>query len=948
MDALRSKIKALRRKNAMQHTYIPELLLESVMTIDIVRKALSDSDVPSYQREETVNRILPGALKIFAILLLLNLQDQLAKFIESDQFHDAKLPFATSILTEDIKLENESAKDFEEKQWELIAPTFLRATLHRRLGRNAVLPFTESKRIGKGGFGTVYEVAIDVDHQVLGDGFSRVVARKDFEAETSHLKELENLAVLNHLKHPNIVELLSSFTHDGKHSLLFPLAKDGSLQDLLTTQRSRTRFQSDQSLLVALAALSSAVEHVHNFSQSALNLELIGCHHDLRPRNVLVSEGRFILADFGLSTLKSLSQNSQTPFKNGTDDYLAPECEDWDASFQGGVVHRSADIWSLGCIVAEIATYLVFGHQGVSAFQKRRECKVRAWILHQFHEGPSRPSEAVKQWLDLLEHSGTKAVAMLVHLVRQTLVLDQKARPGAAEMTQKLRFAALHEVSATIDRLFDQVRDKYPSLDMFLEHMRFNAWKHAFGLSNGSNEQSSVETHNYNGMVRYDGIFGHLAQLSADLTARLSQEVEDQHHDYSALMSLNDDLHSYLSPEKTKISQEYFMITVLDHSAEPVRDLGTDVKCANLSHEIRVRANIKHISALLADSLISSLTVPQVDPTTFGPLKKLGDHSYGQINDGTTRRRMWVEWREYKNQGADKETIRKLYERAAQAAELLSQDKPASFRTLTCSGFFHQPQKASFGLIYNFPDWASSTEPLSLRDALGLRVDGRGWTPDLDDRFKLASTLAASVFEFHTVSWLHKSLNSENIVFFPRPDDANTTVPDGITDNLLRSIQISLHPRRLDLSKPFLVGFHHSRPDGSMVYTSGLAQSTLRQYQHPAYLKGGMGYRLEYDYYSLGIVLLEIGFWTPISEITAGWKGTYEEQRQQLINRRVPRLRQHMGREFAEAVRFCLEGSQPVGVKVAEESIKEADERLAKLKLEFGRRVVAPLSKYFV
>lgn len=175
MDQLKSTIKNLRRKNASHRWFIPDLLFSSVITEDAIREALVDW--PSYQREETVEKVKRGK-KIFCILILLGHAAQLAKFIEADQLEDTKLPFKSEILIQEIHLSEEEARDFDERQWELVAPTFRRSTLNRRLGEGAILPFTQHKWIGKGAFGDVYEVTLDPSHQELGEIFPEKVLLK--------------------------------------------------------------------------------------------------------------------------------------------------------------------------------------------------------------------------------------------------------------------------------------------------------------------------------------------------------------------------------------------------------------------------------------------------------------------------------------------------------------------------------------------------------------------------------------------------------------------------------------------------------------------------------------------------------------------------------------------------------------------------------------------------
>ncbi|KAG9506469.1 hypothetical protein J7337_003452, partial [Fusarium musae] len=950
MDQLKTNIKGLRRKNASQRWYIPERSLLAVMTEDAINNTLERSTIPSHQHAETLQRVVESGRRIYSILALLDFYQYLANFIEGDQLDDAKLPFRIDTL-QTLEIPEEDAKDFEDKQWELLAPVFRRGTLNRRLDESLILPFTQEKRIGK------------------ADAAPKV-ARKEFHIKGHHHKELENLSILNHLKHANIVELLGSFTSGDLHNLFFPLASDGNLYDVLSSDRQADLFASSETMLVELAALSSAIEHVHDFSKENLDLELIGCHHDLRPRNILVSGSKLILADFGLSTLKPSSQNSETPFKHNGDDYLAPECEDWDNSFVPGKVHRSADIWSFGCIMAEIVTYLVSGREGVEEFRQKRKHKVRNWTFYQFHQGFDRPSDAVHQWLSDLETTGPTCTALLVKSIRQTIAINQALRPTASSVTYKLRFIAVHEISVSINELFRQLKHAAPSIDMSLERERFRAWQHAIGLDDlkgklsqpkgsGSSDEST--------MTQYSGIMESLRRLREDLQDRLSRGLDSQRLDLSRLVRLQDELHYFLDQQQKNASQAYFRVSLLSGQDAALGTLNEDgdQTLGAISHDLRMRAYIRYINSLLVSESVGGQDPPRsgfepllsnqtilIDPSRIPKLKPIGDHHFGSglleksDSDTIVSRPIWVEWRRYEHHGASEDTMAKLYARATQTANLLSQKKPDSFRTLDCLGLFHEPSRGAFGLLFEFPPY-SSNPPIALTGTLTghgngaplggtVTLDNRNKpvvmtlrdrlqkdnptsthsraataAPDLDDKFKLAATLATSLFELHTVGWLHKSLTSSNIVFFP----SFTLLPDSfgkdtdVTEHGWAAISQSIR-------EPYLVGFNHSRPDDPTTFTSGLTDSESRHYQHPAYLKAGIGYRLEFDYYSLGILLLEIGFWKPFSKITKDWSGSFEERRQRLLTNRVPKLAQHMGRDYRWNLITFLAVVQKLEIKI--------------------------------
>ncbi|RYP79796.1 hypothetical protein DL770_006511 [Monosporascus sp. CRB-9-2] len=556
----------------------------------------------------------------------------------------------------------------------------------------------------------------------------------------NHMIELQNLAILNHLKHPNIVELLGSYTYDGKHNLLFPLADTGNLAKLL------------------------AVEHVHDFSERKIDLELIGCHHDLRPRNILISGINFILADFGLSTFKPRTQNSATPFKNVCDDYLAPECVDLHNGLEGGIV------------------------------------------------------------------------------VRKVLNVEPSERPKANEVTARLRLVALH------------------------------------------------------------------AQL----------------RDLAGLSRLNDGLRSMLNPEQEERCREYFHVVVMEEASDLSEPpVGTD-RGVSLDKEIRMRVNIKHVNTLLAQDAVSESRTMHVEPSAVDIRSVFGQHHVALLSNHQPPQPVLVEWRRYGRHGADEDVIGKLYRRTAMIAEVLSHEKPEEFRTLRCNGFFHSPDRAAFGLVFEIPRTplaSNSLKPMNLQQLIAATSEKYSLWPDLDDRFKLASMLAASVFELHSVGWLHKGLTSSNIAFFPKRSYGQSQL----------------------IHEPFIIGFNHSRPNDPFTFTSGLDDSNSNHYQHPTYIKGGHGYRPEFDYYSLGIILLEIGFWQPFSKIAKRCSGSYEERREQLLTDRVPQLKQHMGRDYFEAVRCCIDGDFGRTHSVPQEQANSVD-----LLLQFGERVVARLRRYIV
>jgi serine/threonine protein kinase len=253
-------------------------------------------------------------------------------------------------------------------------------------------------------------------------------------------------------------------------------------------------------------------------------------------------------------------------------------------------------------------------------------------------------------------------------------------------------------------------------------------------------------------------------------------------------------------------------------------------------------------------------------------------------------KRVLVEWLKYKESWADDTIGMELRKRLTTVVSLLRAESTSQIPgSLHCIGIFHDPSSQAFGVIYNLPQ--PEAQQVTLYQL--IRAEKGRYRPLLDHRFQLAFDICECIYAFHRVGWLHRNLHSMNVLFFPSKEAENTAWAQ--------------HPR--------IVGFAGGRENYLDAFTHGPEEDPYTQvYQHPEYFRRQARYREEFDYYSIGILLLEIGLWSTVSKIldSGRFKAmSLEEARRNIITTRVPQLGVAMGRRYMEATQACIEGGFP-------------------------------------
>jgi tetratricopeptide (TPR) repeat protein len=151
---------------------------------------------------------------------------------------------------------------------------------------------------------------------------------------------IREVQIIQRLNHPGILPLLDSGVDEGDAYYVMPYVRGGTLRDLLS---SRTQLTVEESITIGLE-LSAALDHAHAAGV---------VHRDVKPENILLSDGRAIIADFGIARLVAASGTerylSTTGFVIGTPAYMSPEQATADPK-----IDARSDVYSLGCVLFEM------------------------------------------------------------------------------------------------------------------------------------------------------------------------------------------------------------------------------------------------------------------------------------------------------------------------------------------------------------------------------------------------------------------------------------------------------------------------------------------------------------------------------------------------------------------------------------------------------------------
>jgi len=196
----------------------------------------------------------------------------------------------------------------------------------------AMQKYEKLEKIGEGTYGTVFKAKNRENQEIVA--LKRV--RLDDDDEGVPSSALREICLLKELKHRNIVRLHDVLHSDKKLTLVFEHC-DQDLKKYFDSLNGEIDSEKVQSLMYQLLR-GLAFCHSKNV-----------LHRDLKPQNLLINKnGELKLADFGLARAFGIPVRC----------YSAEVVTLWyrppDVLFGAKLYTTSIDMWSAGCIFAEL------------------------------------------------------------------------------------------------------------------------------------------------------------------------------------------------------------------------------------------------------------------------------------------------------------------------------------------------------------------------------------------------------------------------------------------------------------------------------------------------------------------------------------------------------------------------------------------------------------------
>ena len=195
--------------------------------------------------------------------------------------------------------------------------------------------YTRTSKLGEGTYGVVYRAKDQKGQEIYALKKIRLQAEEEGIPSTA-IREISLLKELNHI---NIVKLYEVLHTSKKLTLVFEYVEQDLKKVIDSTNGKGVEMKYVKSFLYQLL---KGVDYIHK--KKVL-------HRDLKPQNLLINKDNIVkIGDFGLA------RGYGIPVKNYTHEVVTLWYRPPDVLLGNKTYGTTVDMWSIGCIFAEMVT----------------------------------------------------------------------------------------------------------------------------------------------------------------------------------------------------------------------------------------------------------------------------------------------------------------------------------------------------------------------------------------------------------------------------------------------------------------------------------------------------------------------------------------------------------------------------------------------------------------
>ncbi|KAI9110332.1 hypothetical protein K1719_018774 [Acacia pycnantha] len=272
----------------------------------------------------------------------------------------------------------------------------------------ATINFSDSSKLGEGGFGPVYKGTL-VDGQ-------EVAIKRLSKSSGQGLTEFKNEAkLMAKLQHTNLVRLLGFCIERDERILVYEYMPNKSLDFYLFDASRRNVLDWDKQFSI-IEGIAQGLLYLHKYSR----LKVI--HRDLKASNILLDEEMNPkISDFGMARIFGLRESEENTNRVvGTRGYMAPEYA------INGAISIKIDIFSFGVLLIEILS----GKKNNSRFDLDRPLNLIGYAWQLWNEG--RALELIDYAIN--EASSENKVERGIHIGLLCVQDQAKDRPSMLDV----------------------------------------------------------------------------------------------------------------------------------------------------------------------------------------------------------------------------------------------------------------------------------------------------------------------------------------------------------------------------------------------------------------------------------------------------------------------------------------------------------------------------------